>query len=196
MERSYTTMVIAIVLNFTASVIYFWFISEHHHNDDGAGVFLEPLHAFCWWLALLLFIISLTFFIMIVTLNPGFIEPFYDFTKLVEVALDIGMHLDNFCSYCLIIKSETSFHCNICNKCVELFDHHCPYINGCLGYRNHKYFLLFLFCFIGYLLVILVDTMRHFSEILIEEGLESIYTDSLTIVSVILITLHLPVMIF
>jgi hypothetical protein len=33
----------------------------------------------------------------------------------------------------------------ICSKCVEKFDHHCIYINNCLGYRNHKYFLVFLY---------------------------------------------------
>jgi palmitoyltransferase len=32
----------------------------------------------------------------------------------------------------------------VCNKCVEKFDHHCVYINNCLGHRNHKYFMIFL----------------------------------------------------
>jgi hypothetical protein len=32
----------------------------------------------------------------------------------------------------------------VCNRCVEKFDHHCVYINNCLGHRNHKYFMLFL----------------------------------------------------
>jgi palmitoyltransferase len=40
----------------------------------------------------------------------------------------------------------------ICNKCVEKFDHHCVYINNCLGHRNHKYFILFLICISLYIL--------------------------------------------
>eukprot|EP00347_Sterkiella_histriomuscorum_P010121 403377524 len=32
----------------------------------------------------------------------------------------------------------------------ERFDHHCAYINNCLGHRNHKYFIIFLFCIFIY----------------------------------------------
>ena len=129
-----------------------------------------------------------------VTVNPGYLTPSFDFIKLIETAFDIGLHLDNFCSYCEVIKSETSFHCTICKKCVELFDHHCPFINGCLGYRNHKFFLLFIFFFMSYLLVLMTETIRHFVEIYKEVGIQCIYTDSMTTVNLVLIFLHLPVM--
>merc|ERR1712051_257064 len=84
-----------------------------------------------YWLSLALLAACLPLFVASICLNPGYITHFYEFTKLVEVALDIGLHLDNFCSYCEIIKSETSFHCTFCHKCVEHFDHHCPFINNC-----------------------------------------------------------------
>lgn len=35
-------------------------------------------------------------------------------------------------------------HCNICKVCVAQYDHHCPWINGCVGKHNIRLFPLFL----------------------------------------------------
>ena len=32
----------------------------------------------------------------------------------------------------------------MCSACVLRMDHHCPWVVGCVGFRNHKYFLNFL----------------------------------------------------
>jgi palmitoyltransferase len=40
-------------------------------------------------------------------------------------------------------KPMRAHHCRECNKCIMKMDHHCPWINSCLGIRNYKYFILF-----------------------------------------------------
>ena len=36
-------------------------------------------------------------------------------------------------------------HCYSCCKCVETFDHHCPFLQNCIGQRNRPYFYIYLF---------------------------------------------------
>jgi DHHC palmitoyltransferase len=50
----------------------------------------------------------------------------------------------------------------ICGRCVEKFDHHCIYINNCLGYRNHKYFILFLWFIFIYMLTSVTTSIASF----------------------------------
>lgn len=53
-------------------------------------------------------------------------------------------------------------HCKACNKCVVGFDHHCPFLNQCIGSHNYKLFftvvslwnllMLYMICLGGYVI--------------------------------------------
>ena len=50
----------------------------------------------------------------------------------------------NYCYLCEVNVRKRSKHCRRCNKCVDIFDHHCPWLNTCVGVRNYRYFLSLL----------------------------------------------------
>ncbi|CDR99550.1 uncharacterized protein SPSC_06113 [Sporisorium scitamineum] len=41
-------------------------------------------------------------------------------------------------------KPERSHHCRACKTCTLKFDHHCPWLNQCVGLGNERYFVLFM----------------------------------------------------
>jgi len=108
------------------------------------GPFLPGYHRVTG--SIVMFICYYTFY-KACTTDPGVINNKNHAKKVAKVyKYDGAMYTkDNECSTCKYVKPARSKHCTVCDVCVERFDHHCVWINNCVGRKNYKWFLGFLF---------------------------------------------------
>ena len=187
---------IGFIFNAIAIGCFYWIVQRQATIWDTSYLLGPTAHLVFWYLTVLCLVIAIPCYFLSVCLDPGMLKSQFDFTEIISQALETNLALDSFCSYCEVIVSETSFHCFTCGKCVELFDHHCPFINNCLGYRNHKYFLVFLCAYALFLIIMFVETVRHFAEVFSRIGWSCLKTDTTTSVIMIGLWLHMPILIW
>ena len=92
----------------------------------------------------------------------GFLATFIDPTDSLST-LNVELENKKDYTYCTICKSSrflSSKHCGKCNRCVHGFDHHCKWINNCIGKKNYK-------CFICALAALTINTLTVICTIII-----------------------------
>lgn len=80
-----------------------------------------------------------------------------------EVGVGSGVAI---CKTCQKMKPPRTHHCSTCERCVIRMCHHCPWVGTCIGFRNHKFFILYLFYTViatFYATVLLIRYLVHCS---------------------------------
>jgi len=120
------------------------FICLHLFFEILLYFFLLPkLNNIIFYIIFWVLIISLfASFFIINKSDPGFLEAEDNLTWLQMV--ENKVYISEYCPYCRVKKTSTIKHCHVCKKCVKGFDHHCNWIDNCVGEKNKFLFLFFV----------------------------------------------------
>ncbi|XP_035235235.1 probable palmitoyltransferase ZDHHC12 [Anguilla anguilla] len=103
-------------------------------------------------LFVLLVLVSVLLYFAVSLMDPGFVVSDSDAKFTLGVSEEEQEMIPNTskairlrrCGYCLLQQPMRAKHCQNCKHCVRRYDHHCPWIENCVGERNHRWFVLYL----------------------------------------------------
>ncbi|KAM8885883.1 palmitoyltransferase ZDHHC12-B-like isoform 2-T2 [Spinachia spinachia] len=94
----------------------------------------------------LLVMLSVLFYFAVSLMDPGFVlcDSIKASGEEESLIPQSSTPRPRRCGYCLLQQPMRAKHCQTCQRCVRRFDHHCPWMENCVGERNHRWFLVYL----------------------------------------------------
>ncbi|KAK7837285.1 protein s-acyltransferase 24, partial [Quercus suber] len=137
-------LIILLLVTYTQSVII---ASNFPKLTAGSGLFA--------WLGVFLASAGLVMFYRCSRKDPGFIrmnvhdpQNMKDDEPLLKIERNnpalLAGNWSQLCATCKIVRPLRAKHCSTCNRCIEQFDHHCPWVSNCIGKKNKWDFFAFL----------------------------------------------------
>ncbi|ERN18472.1 probable protein S-acyltransferase 17 isoform X1 [Amborella trichopoda] len=105
------------------------------------GYYLSEVHRYTAFIAV---IVGVGLFVLTSFSDPGTVKADNVSAYLSAYPYDNIIFMEKQCSTCKITRPARSKHCSICDRCVARFDHHCGWMNNCIGEKNTRYFMAFL----------------------------------------------------
>lgn len=148
-------IVVLLLLLIIAPAILFWIFLSSYLSSNYPS--LLALFTYFWFLSISFFIRASTHDLGILPRNihlpqkprnNQIIDPPEEYFNSISLpyinSKDYPGVIIKYCSTCHIWRPPRSSHCAICDVCVLSHDHHCVFLNSCVGYRNYTYFIWFL----------------------------------------------------
>lgn len=130
-------------------------------------------------------------FVACVVTDPGHVPS--SFLPEIEQPSNTNVVNYGYCDKCSTYKPPRAHHCRVCKRCVLRMDHHCLWINNCVGFSNYKPFIIFiLYAAISCIystVVITNSALRKDWEVNVFRYLNYLYITCGTITAVLSLTL-------
>ncbi|XP_057792684.1 probable protein S-acyltransferase 1 [Salvia miltiorrhiza] len=173
-----------LVLTTMAVVMSSWSFAAYVANDDVSRD--SSVKIICCVILTFIVLVNLG---VVSTIDPGIIprsdRPLVESTtEEVEVEVEgIKVRL-KYCRICNIYQTPRSHHCLVCDNCVEKFDRHCPLIGQCIGLRNYRLYVLFLFMALVFFAYICAFSLQKLGHKMAQNDVDLIVTFALASFSI------------
>lgn len=120
--------------NLIGSILTVYFLMNENLSDLYALHLLNTMLQCLWWV----------FFILCLITSPGIVR---DINDEYEKSLDLIRTLvdeksaPSICHSCRVRRPLRSKHCKIQRRCIDKFDHFCPFVGNTVGRDNYRYFV-------------------------------------------------------
>ncbi|RWR95404.1 putative protein S-acyltransferase 16 isoform X1 [Cinnamomum micranthum f. kanehirae] len=144
MSRRFVSLPILLVLS---AIFFLYYTTVFVVIDEWLGLKSSPGLMNAIFFTFLAFMSLYTYAIAIVR-DPGhvpssFVPDIEDPDSPIHEIKRKGGDL-RYCQKCSHHKPPRAHHCRVCRRCVLRMDHHCVWINNCVGHANYKVFFVFV----------------------------------------------------